>query len=179
VGTDDKLAILLAEGDACYVEHLAEQAGAVADVRTAPSSPPAAVRLLRPPHGQQVAIGELERSLGRERAQRERPRLAKPTCRGALTDPLQSVPPPVYVERLTGQRVGRSGKIRCPFQDRTPSLHVYDEPERGWYCFGCGRGGDVYTLGSLLLGIGTRGSDFQTLRRRVAQELLKWAGPRE
>ncbi|MGH2886099.1 MAG: CHC2 zinc finger domain-containing protein [Solirubrobacteraceae bacterium] len=50
------------------------------------------------------------------------------------------MPPPVYFERLTGLRVGRSGKPRCLFHDdRVPSLHVYREPERGWYCFGCGR----------------------------------------
>ncbi len=66
-------------------------------------------------------------------------------------DPLLSVLPPVYFERLTGLRVGRSGKLCCLFHnDRMPSLHVYHEPGRGWYCFGCGRGGSIYDLAALL-----------------------------
>jgi len=81
-------------------------------------------------------------------------------------DLLRLVPPPVYFERLTGLRVGRSGKLRCLFHDdRSPSLHVYQEPERGWYCFGCGRGGSIYDLAALLSGRGTRGRDFVELRR--------------
>ncbi len=38
----------------------------------------------------------------------------------------------------------RSGFISCPFHnDKTASLKVYEEPGRGWYCFGCGEGGSV------------------------------------
>jgi hypothetical protein len=91
----------------------------------------------------------------------------------AAGDRLLSIPPPVYFERLTGLRVGRSGKLHCLFHDdRSPSLHVYREPERGWYCFGCQRGGSVYDLGALLLGRGTRGRDFVELRRELEQRLL-------
>jgi DNA primase len=72
------------------------------------------------------------------------------------------------VERLTGQRVGRSRKVRCPFhEDRTPSLHVFAEPERGWYCFGCGRGGSIYDLAALLWRRETRGGDFLRVRREL------------
>jgi hypothetical protein len=42
-------------------------------------------------------------------------------------------------------------------EDRTPSLHVYGDPERGWFCFGCGRGGSIYDFAALLFGRGTRG----------------------
>jgi len=87
---------------------------------------------------------------------------------GSSPDPLRLVPPPVYFELLTGLRVGRSGKLRCMFHDdRSPSLHVYREPDRGWYCFGCGRGGSIYDLAGLLSGRGTRGSDFSELRREL------------
>jgi len=83
-------------------------------------------------------------------------------------DPLLLVPPPVYFERLTGLRVGRSGKLRCMFHDdQHPSLHVYPQPGRGWYCFGCGRGGSIYDLAALLSGRGTRGRDFVELRREL------------
>jgi CHC2 zinc finger len=88
-------------------------------------------------------------------------------------DPLLLVPPSVYFERLTGLRVGRSGKLRCFFHDdRHPSLHVYPEAGRGWYCFGCGRGGSVYDLAALLWGRKTRGGDFLELRRELEKLLL-------
>jgi hypothetical protein len=96
---------------------------------------------------------------------------ASVTDRGG--DPLRLVPPPVYFERLTGLRVGRSGKLRCLFHDdRSPSLHVYQEPERGWYCFGCGRGGSIYDLAALLWGRTTRGQDFSELRRELEDLML-------
>jgi hypothetical protein len=88
-------------------------------------------------------------------------------------DPLLLVPPPVYFERLTGLRVGRSGKLRCLFHDdQHPSLHVYPEAGRGWYCFGCGRGGSVYDLAALLSGRTTRGADFFELRSELEKLLL-------
>jgi len=88
-------------------------------------------------------------------------------------DPLRLVPAPVYFERLTGLRVGRSGKLRCLFHDdRTPSLHVYPEPGRGWYCFGCGRGGSIFDLAALLSGRETRGRDFAELRRELEEMFL-------
>jgi DNA primase len=75
----------------------------------------------------------------------------------------------IYAARLTGQRVGRSRKVHCPFHDdRTPSLHVYEEPERGWFCFGCGVGGSIYDLASLLWHRDTRGEEFVRLRRELA-----------
>ena len=47
-------------------------------------------------------------------------------------------------------RYGRS--ICCPFhREKDPSLHVF--PNQSWYCFGCGKGGDVYDfLGYLQYG---------------------------
>ena len=46
----------------------------------------------------------------------------------------------------TVKRSGRSYSAVCPFhQEKTPSLSL--DPIRGLYhCFGCGKGGDVYTF---------------------------------
>jgi len=44
---------------------------------------------------------------------------------------------------------------------------VYEDPQRGWYCFGCGRGGSIYDFAAALLGSGTRGQDFIELRREL------------
>jgi hypothetical protein len=44
---------------------------------------------------------------------------------------------------------------------------VYEDPERGWYCFGCARGGSIYDLAALLWQRGTRGEDVIALRREI------------
>jgi hypothetical protein len=52
--------------------------------------------------------------------------------------------------KRTGRRVGRGGKVACPFHaDNEPSLHVYPDH---WTCYSakCWRGdrpngGDIYT----------------------------------
>ena len=43
-----------------------------------------------------------------------------------------------------GREITRFGYTRCPLHDeQIPSLKLYDRPEEGWYCWGCGRGGDL------------------------------------
>lgn len=81
--------------------------------------------------------------------------------------------PERYVTALTGQRVGRSRKVRCPLhEDRTASLHVYREPARGWFCFGCRRGGSVYDLAAAMWDLEPRGPGFVTTRKRLTAMLL-------
>lgn len=86
-----------------------------------------------------------------------RPHRQATSALSATEDYLKTIPPREYVEDLTGARVPGDGKIRCPapgHNDRTPSFHVYDEPERGWYCFGaCQRGGSIYDFAALLAGL--------------------------
>jgi hypothetical protein len=92
--------------------------------------PPTAVRLLRLELRCCVPIGELQAMLPPgEPDWSVSPRMREIDV--ATSDPLRAISPRVYVARLTGHRVGRSGKIRCPLHDdRTPSLHVYQDPER-------------------------------------------------
>jgi hypothetical protein len=148
-----------------------------------------AARILRPPHTRNFkhdppAPVVLER-LGDERQMaadvvRRLPVLPAPAGRGpdpgpALRtgDPLRSLEPAVYVEALTGQRVGRNRKVSCPFhEDATPSLHVYETPAGGWFCFSCRRGTSVYDLAGPLWGLRTRGVEFLELRRRLTELLL-------
>lgn len=82
--------------------------------------------------------------------------------------------PEVYVQRLTGQAVGRSRKVRCPMhEDSTPSLHVYPDTERGWFCFGCGRGGTVIDLAAGIWGRETSGRAYGALRADLDAVLLR------
>jgi hypothetical protein len=93
-------------------------------------------------------------------------------------DPLQSIPAFEYVPALTGRPVGRDGKAQCPFhgggEERTPSLHAYPD-DQGWFCFGCDKGGDIYTLGAMLYRLDGR-RDFPTIKRRIAADLLGTIG---
>jgi hypothetical protein len=92
---------------------------------------------------------------------------------GERADPLLAIEPARYVEALTGHTVPRERKINCPLhQDRTPSLHVYQQPENGWHCYGCHRGGTIYDLASAMWGLQTRGTEFLELRARLRDQFL-------
>jgi CHC2 zinc finger len=164
-GTNRRAALALgADGRCSDRARILRPAGSVSRKR----SEPVAVGLLRLAPADRVSVADLDRVLPPEPAPLE-PVSRLPRRRSiASSDPLEAIPPPVYFERLTGLRVERSGKVRCPFhEDRTPSLHVYDDPGRGWYCFGCGRGGSIYDLASLLWERRTRGRGFIQLRREL------------
>lgn len=89
--------------------------------------------------------------------------------RDSVGDPLLRLEPAAYLRRLAGVTVPLNRKVRCPFHDdQTPSLHVYIEPTRGWYCFGCGRGGSIYDFAAHLWEITPRGEGFAELRSRLS-----------
>jgi CHC2 zinc finger/Bifunctional DNA primase/polymerase, N-terminal len=101
----------------------------------------------------------------------------KPEPRGtpplAGDDPLRQLPAALYVTVLTGRELGRGAKVSCPFHEETePSLHCYDDPDRGWYCFGCSTGGSIIDFGARLYGIEPRGAGFHEIRRRLTYDLL-------
>ena len=53
-----------------------------------------------------------------------------------------------------GISANRSGNAVCPFHsEKTPSMKLYED---GFYCFGCGAGGDVIKFVSLLFGLGNK-----------------------
>jgi hypothetical protein len=87
----------------------------------------------------------------------------------AAPDVVADIRPPAYFEQLTGLVPDRSGKVTCPLPDHadaTPSCHVFEEVERGWFCHGCERGGTIYDLAALLAGyrLPLRGQDFLRVR---------------
>lgn len=88
-------------------------------------------------------------------------------------DPLLALEPAYYVEQLTDRVVPRSRKVLCPLHVETsPSFHVYARAERGWFCFGCRRGGTVYDLAAALWHRPARGPAFLTLRAELERLLL-------
>ena len=83
-----------------------------------------------------------------------------------------------------GFQPDRSGFLRCPFHagDRHGSLKVY-EGDRGWHCFGCGRGGSVIDFVMARFGLGFRDAcrklneDFRLelpARRPSRAEITAW-----
>jgi CHC2 zinc finger/RepB DNA-primase from phage plasmid len=169
-GTNRRIALALGADVACSDRaRILRPVGSVNRKRCEP----AMVRLMYLAAAERVPVAELDRVLPLEPVSSERVTRVLRHGRIGLSDPLEAIPPPVYVEQLTGERVGRSGKIRCPFhEDRTPSLHVYDDPKRGWYCFGCGRGGSIFDLAGLLWERDTHGKEFVALRRELEDCLL-------
>jgi CHC2 zinc finger/RepB DNA-primase from phage plasmid len=99
--------------------------------------------------------------------------IRRTVARGAdPLDALDSIPATEYVPTLLGLELSRDSKVRCPFHDDgTPSLHCYDG-DRGWCCFGCGKGGTIIDFGAALYGIEPRGRGFHDIRRRLSDELL-------
>jgi hypothetical protein len=83
--------------------------------------------------------------------------------RGLTKDPdrerIERLKDAVAIEDVIGQHLALrpSGQVllgRCPFhEDRTPSFAVYSEARR-FYCFGCGKRGDVITFVRELEGLG-------------------------
>jgi hypothetical protein len=110
-------------------------------------------------------------------ASRPRRRYVTPS-RFSDEDVLTTITPAVYVEALTGEAISDCGMVCCPLpdhEDRTPSFRAYEDAERGWFCFGCARGGTIYDFAAALWGMSTRGSSFRELRMRLADELLRRA----
>jgi RepB DNA-primase from phage plasmid/CHC2 zinc finger len=131
--------------------------------------PPVPVRALRLDLQTRVSAAEVIHGLpDPPQPQRSHPPMSE-LRRG--NDPLLAIAPETYVQRLLGVQVPRDRKVPCPFHhDRQPSLHVYDTPDRGWYCYGpCRRGGTIYDLAAPLYGYQPRGQDFLRLRHQLHQ----------
>lgn len=72
------------------------------------------------------------------------------------TDKIKAAVSALDVCERYGIEVNRAGFARCPFHaggnERTPSMRVW-RGDRGWHCYGCGRGGDSISLAQGILGI--------------------------
>lgn len=95
-----------------------------------------------------------------------------------------------------GYEPNRAGFISCPFHsDKTPSIKVYNDIGKGFYCFGCGAGGSVIDFAMKLFDISFQqaiarlsfdfgiptdchkpsGREFETFKRKKAQEVRELA----
>ncbi len=68
---------------------------------------------------------------------------------------IETVSMPEICERY-GIKISRTGFISCPFHhEKTPSLKVYGG-KKGFYCFGCGKSGNVINFVMSYFGINFR-----------------------
>jgi len=75
-------------------------------------------------------------------------------------------------ERVPLKRAGKVYKGLCPFHvEKTPSFQV-DPERRNWHCFGCSRGGDVFTFLEELDHI-DRSESLHLLAERAGVELTR------
>jgi len=132
------------------------------------------------------------------RADRSRPGVDPQAIRAALPDPeppraplaggsqgssrgndeLHAIAPPAYFLALAGAPVPEGGgMVCCPLpdhEDAYASCQVFAEPGRGWWCFGCLRGGRIYDLASLLAN-GTWGRELRGESFTAAREIVRSA----
>ncbi|MFO0704847.1 MAG: DNA primase [Candidatus Andersenbacteria bacterium] len=91
------------------------------------------------------------------------------------TDPVQDIKERLPVESLIGEylvlkRAGINLKGLCPFhQEKTPSFMVSPE-RRSWHCFGCSKGGDIFSFIMEIEGLEFREA-LQLLARKAGVEL--------
>jgi hypothetical protein len=98
---------------------------------------------------------------------------------GGAGDEAALIDPPTYFRALAGVELpGGGGMIACPLPDHDDSrasCQVFAEAERGWWCYGCARGGRIYDLASLMdggpWGRGLRDEAFLRAQDRVASAL--------
>jgi len=133
--------------------------------------PPRPVELVELRDSPALAVRELVGRLPNPPGRRAVPRRLTATGFDLAADPLRAIPPPVYVRKLSGTDVpDAGGMVSCPLpdhEDPEPSCQVFGEPDRGWYCYGCQRGGSIYDFAAPLLGRQTSGGDFLALRREL------------
>jgi len=91
----------------------------------------------------------------------------------ADTEALRAVPAREYIPILSGREVLR-GFAQCPWhkggQERTPSLSVGGPREELFLCFGCDKGGDVFTFAAEMWGLDQR-RQFPELKQRLKEAL--------
>src|SRR3990172_7739114 len=94
-------------------------------------------------------------------------------------DPVQDIKDRLPIEQLLGEylslkRAGINLRALCPFHhEKTPSFMVSPE-RRSWHCFGCGKGGDIFTFVMEMEGLEFREA-LEHLAKKTGVELPRFS----
>jgi hypothetical protein len=172
------LVVIVVDRDEPGIEHAREVAASVGKV--------APVKIVRARVGKDLSdhleagkgiedLEEFELPLARRPAPKPQRREAPAVRHDPSGDPLKGIDPPAYVWLLTGQQVNRDGKTPCPLPGHDDwegdggSFCAYPSSEQGWFCFGCSRGGDIFSFGHELWGAML----FPALRQRLVDAVMR------
>jgi DNA primase len=89
----------------------------------------------------------------------------------------------VVGEYIRVTKAGSNWKALCPFHNEKTSSFMLSEERKSWHCFGCGKGGDIFSFVMEMEGIGFREA-LETLAAKAGVELKKfekgdWGGKNE
>ena len=124
-----------------------------------------------------LELSEYEQEAGYARVRnykRPKPRPVELKEGDIRAEDLLAISAPVYFELLAHVEVPDRGRVNCPLPhhvDNDPSCQVYPD-DRGFYCFGCCTGGDIFTLASALSGLNRR-IEFRQLLAWTAERVVK------
>jgi DNA primase len=97
-----------------------------------------------------------------------------------MNSPVEEIKRKIGIEEVVGsyielKQAGKTLKALCPFHsEKTPSFSV--SPERqSFYCFGCNRGGDIFTFVEEFEGVDFKGA-LKILAERAGVDLRQYKG---
>jgi hypothetical protein len=134
--------------------------------------------LKRPPYDVRALVGALPEPPAEFLGRPTKRRVPSPARTFATDlhaeDPARRIAPRDYFRVLARRDPDNYRVIRCPNpahkggEERTPSCEVFDTPQEGWHCWGCGAGGSIYDLAGVMLGVGWG----PAITKRVMREIV-------
>jgi hypothetical protein len=108
----------------------------------------------------------------RRKLERRRQLIGREADAESQREALLDLPSDEWLLALTGVEMPTGRRVSCPLpghEDSEPSCRFYAST---FYCFSCGRGGDVFRFAGELWGVSWDGRSFATLRKRLVELLL-------
>lgn len=124
-----------------------------------------------PESEQQAYWANLRQRIDRERDAKLK-RLRRPEMPSDVAERIKRTSPTVYVQTIARLELDPGHRACCPLPDHEDHSRDFRISERGWYCHGCNRGGDIYEFAGLMWSLPPRGKGFKEIQERLWELLL-------